>query len=575
MIKKIFIYILNTAIISILLESVIILGISFSVISKQNKSNILYEINSISQQINTINKNNDSEEQVVSYLNSISNISNNKRITLLDNKGNVFYDSKVEPSLMENHLSRPEIIMALEKGIGNSERYSETILEKNYYAAIVLNNNSILRLSYPTKSIWTYIVSIIEPFFIIIFLLMIASTIIAKRLSKKLIQPILSIDLDNPENSITYDEMTPLLTKISNQNKQIKKTMDEIEKQQREFNAITSKMREGLIVINSQKQIISINNSALDLFSGQDKNYIGSLVFDLNRNIEFEQLVNFALQGNVCEKEITQNKLWYSFSCTPVFTDEVLSGCIILIRDVTEQKQAENLRREFTANVSHELKTPLTSISGYAEIIKSNLVEEKDIPEFAQRIFDETNRLILLVQDIIKLSQLDEISEEKEKKLFTKYSNIELSEDVDLFELAKNTIQTLDDSAKKRNIDLFLQGDSCLIKGNKLILQEVFYNVCDNAIKYNKENGNVLFQIKETNKKISVIIKDSGIGIPKDEQEKIFERFYRVDKSRSRKTGGTGLGLSIVKHGVEIHNGKIKLSSKVGEGTTIEIVFSK
>lgn len=497
------------------------------------------------------------------YLKEIDKQSPSSRFTLINLKGEVIFDSKEEKSKMANHLDRPEILQAIKNGVGEDVRLSQTLGEQTFYYAVKLNNNSILRVANTVDSVFVSMSNSL-PFIIIISLVVLCiSMIIAKIETKRFITPINKLNLESPLENDVYDELTPLLNRIHKQNNQISQQMRKLKERHEEFIAVTENMQEGLIVLDKNENILSINNMALTLFEVEAENCMYQHILKLSRNTELQQVVGKAFEGKSYDKIVKLKKKYFSLMSNAVIIEGEQKGIVILILDVTEKQKSEKMRREFSANVSHELKTPLMSISGYAEIIKNNMVKNEDIPEFASRIYNESNRLTNLVEDIIKISKLDESSEELK------------FEEVDLFQVIQNVCQNLSQYAVKNHVSVNIKGEHVKILGVERILNEIIYNLCNNAIKYNKEDGNVLIEIVEKNKSIQLIVSDTGIGIPKSAQERIFERFYRVDKSHSRNIDGTGLGLSIVKHGVTLHKANIQVKSEIDKGTSIKITFRK
>ena len=494
-----------------------------------------------------------------SYINNFTG--NDKRITLVAEDGTVLADTSTDPQELENHKERSEIKDANTNGEGKSSRYSKTLMQKTLYYAKKLDDGTILRVSTTQNSVIMILLGLIYPMIIIIILALILSLVLSNRVSKKIIKPINDIDLENPSENITYEELTPLLKKISSQNKTIKKQLKEAKQRQEEFKLITENMSEGLLVIDKNANVLSYNESALRLLEITDVTAGSVLTF--NRSKGFRECVEKALTGQRCENEISIEDNTYSVIANPVYVNEKIIGAVIVILDITENVKREQLRREFTSNVSHELKTPLTSISGFAEMMMQGGTPENTVVDFSTTIYKAAQRLITLVSDIIKVSELDEgaVAYEQQK--------------VDLYELSKEIITRLTPVAEKRNITLNLIGDHAYVLGAEKILDEMIYNLCDNAIKYNKENGVVDVIINTTSDKVNITIRDTGIGIPISEQGRVFERFYRVDKSRSNQVGGTGLGLAIVKHAAAYHDAEITLESTEGKGTSVTVIFDK
>ncbi len=483
------------------------------------------------------------------------------RITWIAEDGTVLYDNKADVATMDNHKDRQEVKEAMLSSKGESVRFSTTLSEKTIYFAERLSDNTVLRISYTQSTVFVLVLKMLQPVIGIIIIAFILSGALAFRLSKQIMEPLEKIDLDHPDEVEVYEEMSPFISKITAQNKQIKQSMQELNKQKDEFNIITENMQEGLVVIDKEAKIISHNKAASSLFS-INFDIEGKSILMVNRTEEFANAVECVLKGRHSEKVIPVGERFYDIYMNPVFNSDKVAGGIIVVTDVTEKEERENLRREFSANVSHELKTPLTSISGIAEIIKNGIVAPDDITEFAGKIYDEARRLINLVEDIIKVSQLDE-----ESMLLQK-------EKINLYGIANEVVKSLGSVAEKNNITISLSGDSVEMNGVKSVIEEMIYNLCDNAIKYNKPNGKVDITVKKSKDEIVLNIKDTGIGIAKEYQDRVFERFYRVDKSHSKEIGGTGLGLSIVKHGAKLHDAKILVESEIGEGTSVSLVFS-
>lgn len=484
-----------------------------------------------------------------------------RRVTVIGNDGGVLFDSQADASQMENHSDREEFKEAVLYGTGMSSRYSDTLTEKNIYYAIRLSDGSILRLSAPQSTIFAFLSDLIGPICIVILIALILSAVLAIKLSESILKPINALDLDNPENNKTYDELAPLLTKINRQKLVIENQLHEAKQKQKEFKLITDNMREGLLVIDSNSDILTYNAAAEKLLDITDETSLASL--KIYRSTQVIDAVDEALKGNNSECQITQHSRQYSLIANPVFRDGEIIGAVIVLLDITEKAQREQLRREFTANVSHELKTPLTSIYGFAELMKDGNMKKEDMEDFAKSIYDETKHLITLVGDIIKLSALDEKSRFYEK------------EKVDLYALACETAERLKVDAAKKHVTVNVEGEKAEYVGVRQILTDIIYNICENAIKYNRENGSVDVSVAENDNNIILKVKDTGIGIPQEHQERVFERFYRVDKSHSKEIGGTGLGLSIVKHGVLYHGGEISMESEPGKGTEITVTFKK
>lgn len=484
------------------------------------------------------------------------------RITLIDENGDVLYDSKTESNSMENHLEREEVQEALASGYGESERFSSTLLEKSLYSAEKLSDGSILRLSMVQNSVFTLILGMLQPVCVVIVIALILSLALASRLSKKIVQPLNDMNLDDPLSNEGYDELSPLLLRLHSQQKQLKRQSNELRKRQDEFTAITDSMSEGLMLLNPKCTILSINNAAVSLLD-TDNFCVGKNILTVNRNLALQEMLSEAIGGTQSRKIIDIHDGHYQVNASPVMSGNIVSGIALLIFDVTERENSEQMRREFTANVSHELRTPLHSISGYAELLKNGMVKSGDVTPVATKIYDEAQRMVRLVEDIINLSHLDEGAEDMAK------------EDVNLYDVVNSTIGSLAPESESAGVTIDFAGEPITVRGIPQLLSGIVYNLCDNAIKYNREGGKVSVSLKEEDGEAVLTVADTGIGIPAEHQQRIFERFYRVDKSHSKEVGGTGLGLSIVKHAAKIHDAKIKLNSVPEQGTTITVTFPK
>lgn len=483
-----------------------------------------------------------------------------ERITLISGDGRVLEDTMAKPEEMENHADREEVREALKYGSGTNVRYSKTLTEKTIYYARKTEDGKVLRVSTTQYSVITILLSLMQPFIVVMVIAFAISLLLSSRVSKKLIEPINNIDFDNPENCETYEELSPFLLKIAKQKKIISSQIEEARQFREEFRLITENMSEGFLVIDNNFKLLSHNAAALKLLNAGES---CENVLEINRTSDFREAVNSALAGKRHENTLQLDDRTYNLIANPVFEQERVIGAVIVIIDVTETAKRETMRREFTANISHELKTPLTSISGFAELMKSGGMDEATVIDFSSSIYKEAQRLISLVSDIIKISELDgDVSHFEWEK-------------ADLYELSENVISTLKNSAEKKNVSINIIGGHAGVFGVRQILEEMIYNLCDNAIKYNRDGGTVDVIINTTDMTSSISVRDTGIGIPLQQQERVFERFYRVDKGRSKAEGGTGLGLSIVKHGAACHNAEISLESTVGSGTTITITFKR
>ena len=500
------------------------------------------------------------EQQGLDYLKNIKDKS--ARITYIDQDGTVLFDNKADVSEMKNHSDRTEFQKAEKYGAGESSRYSDTLSEKTIYYALRLKDGTVLRVSSTQDSVLALVENLIFPLCGLLCLMLILSGIMASAISKRIVKPINELDLEHPEENQIYEELSPLLSKIHRQNREIQNQLELAKQQQQEFSLITENMQEGLIVIDKYTMILSANSSAWNLFR-MDKVRQGESVYCLDRAEDFRHAIEHVLEGEHEELVLKLNGSDIQLIANPVVRGQKTEGAVILLVDVTEKLERENLRREFSANVSHELKTPLTSISGFAEIIQGGFVKDEDIPKFAGRIYKESQRLLQLVEDVIQISQLDE---EKTPYIW---------EPVDVYQVCKNVFDSLKEKAYKMNVHLYICGESMKMEAIRTLLEEAVYNVCDNAIKYNRNDGSVSIFLEQTAQEVQIVVKDTGIGIPREDQDRVFERFYRVDKSHSKEIGGTGLGLSIVKHAVSTLNGSVGLRSEVGSGTEICMKFPK
>ena len=500
------------------------------------------------------------EQQGLDYLKNIKDKS--ARITYIDQDGTVLFDNEADVSEMKNHSDRTEFQKAEKYGAGESSRYSDTLSEKTIYYALRLKDGTVLRVSGTQDSVLALVENLIFPLCGLLCLMLILSGIMASAISKRIVKPINELDLESPEENQIYEELSPLLSKIHRQNREIQNQLELAKQQQEEFSLITENMQEGLIVIDKYTMILSANSSAWNLFH-MDRVCQGESVYCLDREEEFRHAIEQVLSGEHTELVLKLNGSDIQLIANPVIRDKKTEGAVVLLVNVTEKLERESLRREFSANVSHELKTPLTSISGFAEIMQGGLVKNEDIPKFAGRIYKESQRLLQLVEDVIQISQLDE---EKTSYVW---------EPVDVYQVCKNAFESLKEKAKRLNVHLYICGERMKMEAVRTLLEEAVYNICDNAIKYNRNDGSVSVFLVQTAQEIQIVVKDTGVGIPKEDQDRVFERFYRVDKSHSKEIGGTGLGLSIVKHAVGALKGSVILRSEEGNGTEICMKFPK
>lgn len=551
MFKKIFRSSLLTAMIVLLASIFLIMGILHGIFENQLEDQLQKETAFVATAI---------ENEGISYFDNLSK--DGDRVTLIDKDGTVLADSQVDVSKLENHGDREEVKQAETEGRGQSVRYSSTMTEKTVYYAQKLDNGQILRISADQFTIVTILLGISQPIAIVVIAAIVLSLILSTNVAKHIVEPINDLDLDDPMENTVYDELSPLLRKIAHQNSTIEEQLKEARQKQEEFRIITDNMSEGFIVIDNQMKILTYNAAALKLFGAEQKTPENILA--LSRSKPFRDAIYKSLDGEHSQAEMTTDERVYSIISNPVYdTEQEVIGAVIVVIDITEISRREQLRREFTSNVSHELKTPLTSISGFAEIMKSGGTDEATVVDFSRSIYDEAQRLISLVSDIIKLSELDDGTIEYEP------------ETVDLYTLSLEIASRLSPQAQEKKIHFTVNGEKAEIMGVRKILDEIIFNLCDNAVKYNRSGGDVKVSVKNSADTVTVTVSDTGIGIPTAQQDRVFERFYRVDKARSKSIGGTGLGLSIVKHGVMYHNAQISLESKENEGTTVVINFPK
>ena len=493
--------------------------------------------------------------------NYLSNLNSERyRLTWVNTDGTVIFDSHADVSSMENHASREEIKEAAVSGSGSSTRYSSTLTEQTIYEAIRLKDGSVLRISVSRVTAVVLVLGMLQPIAIVLAISIVLSALLAHRMAKRVVEPLNKLNLEKPMENDAYEELSPLLHRIHAQHKEIQFQMHALKRKQDEFEQITDNMKEALVLLDNTDRIISINPAAKALF-GVGSSCVGAdfLTFDRKENVR--TALNHAKTQGHADFRSKKNGREYQFDLSRIDSDGKNCGMVILAFDITEQVNAERHRQEFTANVSHELKTPLQSIIGSAELMENGIVKEEDIPRFIGHIRKEASRLVFLIDDIIRLSELDEGTEMPR-------------EDVSMKVLAEEVCETLADAAKKKAVSLEVIGDEGVVCGVRRLLYEVVYNLCDNAIKYNNLGGKVEIAVAERQDTVEIRVSDTGIGIAPEHQEKVFERFYRVDKSHSKQSGGTGLGLSIVKHAVQYHRGKISMESELNKGTTISVLFA-
>ena len=551
MTKKIF---KSTVLVSasvLLLGIAFVLGILYQYFGKQLDTELAREASYLAYGV---------EQQGEEYLQQLKNT--DSRITYIGEDGTVIYDNEADAAEMENHKDREEFQEALATGAGEAQRMSSTLSEKTVYYAKRLSDNSVLRVSSTQYSAFALVLQLIQPVLCIIFVMLILAGVFASKIAGKIVEPINELDLEKPDENEVYEEVAPLLGKINRQNRQIRTQLEEARRNQEEFSIITENMQEGLLVIDSYTMILSGNSSAWKIFQ-VDKPGTGRSVYSLDRNEDFRKVIETVLEGKHGSALLHLDNEFVQMIANPVNRDGKTVGAVLLLMNETEKVQRENHRREISANVSHELKTPLTSISGFAEIIQDGFVKEEDVKKFAGRIYKEAQRLIQLVEDTIRISQLDEGENPYEW------------ENIDLYTVAKDVCGNLNEAAKKKNVHLYIEGERLICRTVRPILEEILYNLCDNGIKYNKDNGIVSILIRDLGNEVQLSVEDNGIGIPREDRKRVFERFYRVDKSHSKEIGGTGLGLSIVKHGVTFLGGTLNLVSEVDKGTEITVTLPK
>lgn len=481
------------------------------------------------------------------------------RLTWIAADGSVLYDTKTNAESLENHASRAEVSQALATGTGESTRYSSTLMEKTMYYAQRLDDGTVLRISISRATVGMIAVGMIQPLLIVLIVALILSGLLARRLSRRIVDPLNSLDLEHPLDNDAYEELSPLLKRIHRQHVEIQMQLRELREKTDEFTQITGSMREGLALLDEHGSILSINAAAQALF-GADAQCVGRNFLTIERSHEISAAIQSAAADGHSEVRAERAGRVYQFDISRITSDGKFLGTVILAFDITEQEFAERNRREFTANVSHELKTPLQGIIGSAELIENGMVKPEDLPRFVGHIHAEAARLVTLIDDIIRLSQLDE-------------GDAMPTEPVDLLAVSQEAAENLHDAAAARNVTVSVTGQPAVLPGVRRLIYEIVYNLCDNAIKYNRDGGRVDVTVAADAGGSSITVADTGIGIAPEHQARVFERFYRVDKSHSKASGGTGLGLSIVKHAVQYHHGRIELESTPGTGTTIRVVF--
>lgn len=481
------------------------------------------------------------------------------RFTVIDEDGVVLYDTQVNAGEMENHAEREEVLECLEDGTGSSARNSNTLTQKTFYEAVLLENGDVLRISMSQLTVGALVLNMLPAIIVILLIAAAVAVVLSHTMAKKVTEPLAKLDLEHPSENDTYEELSPLLIKIHNQHKQIKEQVEALHRKSDEFDHIISSMNEGLVLLDEHGMVLSMNSAGKKIFD-VPRSVKGDDFLLIDRTSKMSRAIWNAMEGRHSEYSEERNGIQYQFTVNSVQSGGKVLGVLILVFDISDRAFAERNRKEFTANVSHELKTPLQSIIGSAELLETGLVKPEDSERFIGNIRKEASRLVSLINDIIRLSQLDENHEPA-------------TETVELMEVAKEVMEALAVPASQKNVELVLEAEPCNILGVRRYIYEIIYNLCDNAIRYNVENGKVVISIHKEAGRTVVSVADTGIGIALEHQSRIFERFYRVDKSHSKETGGTGLGLSIVKHAVQYHSGKMTVNSEMGKGTTIKVTF--
>ena len=550
--KRIFLTVFATALITVLVSLILLVGVTYRYINEDTRDQLMAQLDYLSQAV---------DDEGLTYLNQLEN--NSYRITWIAADGAVLFDNRSNISRMENHADRQEFIDAKAHGVSEIERESETMTTRLMYVAEELSDGSVLRIATNDISVGGVAWMLAVPSVLLILCISLLAWFVARKLSRALVEPLNTLDLDHPLAGEAYDELVPLLSRIEQQHREIADQRVQLGQQRNEFQTVIDNMREGLVLLNQSGRILLINRSGRNLMKamGEEDDLAAGEEIITSRNSVVDSLLDKAYDGKTSSATIIINSRSYEIHASPVESDEGIHGAVLFYVDVTEKVEAEQLRREFSANVSHELKTPLHSISGCAELMLSGIVKEEDKPRFLKQIYDEAQHMVSLIENIIKISRLDEEADALPV------------DKVDLYEIAQTVIEQFGNKAASRGIVMDLSGTHVTIKGVKTLLYEMIYNLCDNAIKYNVDDGAISVSVKKTKDAAVVKVKDTGVGISEDQQERIFERFYRVDKSHSRASGGTGLGLSIVKHAAIWHNATIKVKSKLGKGTTFIVRF--
>ncbi|MEA4891088.1 MAG: ATP-binding protein [Peptococcaceae bacterium] len=544
------------ALITILLTGCLFCGVMYLEITQQMEQQVKNEANFIAMGLP------DSDRE--DYLIRTGRVDPSTRVTLIAADGTVLFDDRAPAGEMTNHLDREEVAGALKFGAGQAKRFSDTIKNETYYYALRLEDGSVLRVASTQDSVFSTLFSVLPWLILVAAGVFLLAVFIARRQTVRIVVPINNIDIENPLSNQVYDELAPLLQRLEEQRVQIRKQISLLGQKQKEFDAITENMREGLVLLNDNGRILSINQSACRIFGISAHQALGCHMLAVDRSEALQDIYNQAIDGLAAGDMLTKGACYYQLQASPVFEHNAVKGVVILVFNITERYQAERQRREFTANVSHELKTPLTSIRGYGELILNGLVKAEDVRPFIQRIYDESNRLIAMVENILELSRLEEQAVEQ------------TFQPVELAKVAEAVKRRLEAMAEKRRVQMKIElpkGANPVISGEPVLLEDLLYNLCDNAIKYNKEGGQVTIRLWEEGSQSLLSVTDTGIGIPEESQSRVFERFYRADQSHSRREEGNGLGLAIVKHIAQRHGGTIRLESREGMGTKITVSF--
>ena len=549
MTKRIFRSIFTVAAVILLASFVLITGVLYEYFSNKQMDQLNMQTHLAAQGLETAGE---------SYLDDLD--IDGCRITWIASDGTVLYDSRAEQSGMENHADREEVRQALKTGHGESMRYSTTLMERQRYSADRLSDGTVVRISDTQYTPLTLILGMIQPVIIIALLALLLSLLLSSRMAKRIVKPLNEMSLDNADKIETYPELAPLTDKLKSQQNQLREQEKELCRRRDEFDAITGSMTEGLVLLNEQGSVLSINKAATKALN-IGSYCIGKDIRTLSEEPRLRETVEKALDGEHGEAHITLGGVSYRLYASPVTSGDRVAGAALLMLDTTEKEKGEQLRREFSANVSHELKSPLHTISGCAELLANGIVKPEDVPHFLSQIQSESKRMIALIDDIIKLSHLDEGAEDMQR------------ENVDLLAIARREAGNLSQAAEDAGVALTVSGESVVINGIPQLLAAIVHNLCENAIKYNRPGGFARVNVRREGAKTLLTVEDNGIGIPPEEQQRIFERFYRVDKSHSKEVGGTGLGLSIVKHAAALHNAKISVASVPDKGTTITVSF--